>query len=56
MSGPSHIYMRLLSGQTTPKRYVAVLKRAVDMGRRVSRKERAMAWKLERNPRLGGEE
>lgn len=28
---PSNIYVRLLRGQTTPERFVAVLKRAVDM-------------------------
>lgn len=29
--GPSNIYMRLLRGQVTSERYVAVVKRAVDM-------------------------
>lgn len=50
--GPSNIYLRLLRGQTTPERYVAVLRRAVDMRLRVSAKERAMARNLEVSPRF----
>lgn len=48
----SHIYTRLLRGQVTPERYVAVVKRAVDMGFRISRKQREIASELENNPRL----
>ncbi len=35
--GPSHIYVRLLRGKVTSERYVAVLKRAVDMSLKRSR-------------------
>ena len=52
--GPSNIYLRLLRGQTTPERYVAVLKRAVDMRLRVDRRERGLARALRRSRRLFG--
>lgn len=36
-AGVSHIYMRLLRGEVTPERYVAVVKRAVRMRLKVGR-------------------
>lgn len=36
-SGVSHIYLRLLRGEVTPERYVAVVKRAVRMRLRMGK-------------------
>lgn len=48
----SNIYRRLLRGQVTPERYVAVLRRATDMGVRLSAKQRALSRELAQDPRL----
>lgn len=36
-SGVSHIYLRLLRGEVTPERYVAVVRRAVRMRLKIGR-------------------
>ena len=46
--------MRLLQGRVTPERYCAVLRRAVEQGMPLSRKQREMARALSTSPRLHG--